>query len=180
MQLRLRPDLRGLSHQLPQKLLVGGTWLLALALTAWILATWYWRLNGAPVQSARPAPVSDPVAAAQDIASRQLFGTPPAIVPVNNVAPPPNLIVMGVSTRWGKLPAYALIKDGASPANSFVEGEEIAPGIKLVRVLADAIEIDRNGTHEQIKLSTGPRQAPDTTQNRPNQPGSGSAPAADN
>jgi hypothetical protein len=176
-QFSLRPDLR---FQ-PAQLLIGCAWLLALALTAWILAGWYWRLSSTPVQSARPSPVSDPVVASQDIASRQLFGLPASTQAAASNAPPPSLVVIGVSTRWGQLPGFAIIRDGNSPANSFVEGDEIASGIKLVHVLADAIEIDRNGVRETIALNVGARPSADNTpQNRIAQPGSASAPAADN
>ncbi|MDB5799887.1 MAG: alpha,2-mannosidase [Rhodocyclales bacterium] len=160
MRLSLRPDL-------PPKLLVGSTWLLALALSAWIAATWYWHLSGTPVQSAQPSPVSDPLAAAQDIASRQLFGASVSAVPVE-AAQTQNLMLMGVSTRWGKLPGFAVIKDGTFPSGSFIEGEEIAPGVKLLHVLPDSIEIDRNGTREQIRLSASPRMPGDVIQGRTN------------
>ncbi|HSD38394.1 MAG TPA: type II secretion system protein N [Rhodocyclaceae bacterium] len=173
----MRPNLR---FQ-PAQLLVACAWLLALALTAWILAGWYWRLSSTPVQSARPSPVSDPAVAAQDIASRQLFGLPAsALVAASNV-PPPSLVVIGVSTRWGQLPGFAIIKDGNAPANSFVEGDEIATGIKLIHVRADAIEVDRNGVRETIALNAAARPASDAPpQTRPNQPVGTSAPAADN
>jgi hypothetical protein len=177
-QFSLRPDLR---FQ-PAQLLVGCVWLLALALTAWILAAWYWRLSSTPVQSAHPSPVSDPAVAAHDIASRQLFGLPASALVASSNAPPPSLVVIGVSTRWGQLPGYAIIKDGNAPANSFVEGDEIAAGIKLARVLADAIEVDRNGVRETIALNPAVRPASDAPppQTRINQPVGTSAPAADN
>lgn len=177
MRTLLRPDLRVTPH----KLLVGSTWLLALALTAWILASWYWRLNGAPVVSARPAPLSDPGAAAQEIASRQLFGAPPVATTAPPTAPVQNLVLVGVSTRWGKLPGFALIRDGSAPARSFIEGEEISPGTKLIRVHAESVEIERNGVREQIQLNLSAPSSPENVPNSPAQPGTlnqaGSAPA---
>ncbi|MDB5814263.1 MAG: alpha,2-mannosidase [Rhodocyclales bacterium] len=163
MQLSIR------SSDLAPKLLIGSTWLLALALAAWIAATWYWHFSGTAIESAQPVTVSDPQTAAQDIASRQLFGiaTAPA---ATGAASDSNLVVTGVSTRWGKLPGFAIIRNGATPADAFVEGDLIAPGIKLLRVLPDAVEVDRNGTHEQIKLSLASRSATGTLQNRANQP----------
>ena len=181
MQLPLRRlSLRPVLRIQPAQLLTGLAWLLALAITAWIVAGWYWRLSATPVQSARPSPVSDPAVAAQDIASRQLFGAPSSTLTAASAAPPPSLVLIGVSTRWGQLPGFAIIKDGNSPANSFVEGEQIASGIKLVRVLADAIEIDRDGVRQTITLNPAAHPSADTPQNRSNQPGSTSAPAADN
>jgi len=38
-------------------------------------------------------------------------------------------------------------------------GDEIAPGVKLVSVMPDSIEIDRGGARERIALSEAPRQA---------------------
>ncbi|MEC5388137.1 type II secretion system protein N [Uliginosibacterium sp. H3] len=169
MQLPLqRLSLRQVSLQ---PLLVGTAWLLVLAISAWIVAGWYWHLSAAPVQSARPAPVSDPVAAAQDISSRQLFGTltnSQGLAATS--APPPSMVLIGVSTRWGKLPGYAIIRDGSANANSFIEGEDIASGIKLVRVLADSIEIDRNGVRETISLNVTTTPSADTPQARTTQP----------
>jgi hypothetical protein len=179
MRLSLRPALL----LRPQQLLVSGAWLLALLLTAWILASWYWQLSGTPVQSARPTPVSDPLVAAQEIASRQLFGSPSATTLASGTAGASSLVLIGVSTRWGTLPGFAIIKDGAAPAMSVVEGEEIANGIKLVHVLADAVEIDRNGTHERLPLNVAPRSGPDTQSSQQNQttpPTGVSAPAAAN
>jgi hypothetical protein len=178
MQLSLRSDM-------PQKLLVGATWLSALALTAWIVASWYWHFNGTPAQSAQPSPVSDPQAAAQDIASRQLFGAASSAATVST-APAANFVVTGVSTRWGKLPGFAIIASGSAPAKAFVEGEEIAPGIKLVHVLASAVEIDRNGVLEQVRLNVAPRTSAETVPNvvsqpmQLNQPFGGSAPVVNN
>jgi type II secretory pathway component PulC len=175
----------------PGPLIVSFVWLFALALTAWILASWYWRLNGTPVQSARPTPVSDPVIAAQDIASRQLFGVPASQTIIANAAPVSDLVVVGVTTRWGKLPGFAVIKNGSAAVASYVEGEEISPGIKLVRVRPDSIEIDRNGTREQIGMNavSSTQPSPDASLNKssqapatlsPNPPANASPPAADN
>jgi len=178
MRLSVRPNVRAL----PQNLLMGGLWLLALGLAAWVAANWYWRLQGNTALSGIATPVSDPAAAAQDIASRQLFGVPAPVVQNTPAAPTSNFVVIGVATQWGKLPGFAVIRDGESPARSFLEGEEIAPGVKLVRVLADGIEIDRGGSREQLRLSLAPRQGGDA--NAPTRnlvPGPAvSAPAGDN
>jgi hypothetical protein len=74
------------------------------------------------------------------------------------------------------LNGYAVISKGSAPADAFVEGEDIAPGIKLVHVLSDGIEIDRNGTREQIKLSSA-HQVGSTAPNGSPQPGNASPPA---
>lgn len=152
MRLSLRPDVRAL----PQTLLIGSAWLLALALAGWTAAWWYWRAQAPEAQSAQAESLSDTVTAAQNVASRQLFGAI-AQPKLASAGPQSNLVVVGVQTRWGKLPGFAVISDGAGPAKSVVEGENISEGVKLVKVLADGIQIERNGLTEEIRLTSTAR-----------------------
>lgn len=175
LRLPLRPHLSAGSLQ--QKLLVSFCWLAALALTAWIGAGWYWRLQASPTQSSVAVAAADPQVAAQEVASRQIFGLPPAPVAAAGAAPVSSIVVIGVQTRWGKLPGYAILRDGSNPSQSLVEGESLAGGIKLIRVRADGIEVDRNGSTEFIALNgitpanqgaaTATPVAPQTPQNAP-------------
>ncbi|GAA5159790.1 type II secretion system protein N [Viridibacterium curvum] len=140
------------ASSIQQKLIVSLCWLAALAFTAWVAAAWFWRLQASPTQSSIAVAAADPQVAAQDVASRQLFGQPPAQATAVT-APPPSIVVIGVQTRWGKLPGYAIIRDGGSPSQSWVEGENLASGVKLARVRADGIEVERNGNTEFIALN---------------------------
>ncbi|MFT3737095.1 MAG: type II secretion system protein N [Rhodocyclaceae bacterium] len=140
------------ASSIQQKLIVGLCWLAALAFTAWIAAAWFWRLQASPTQSSIAVAAADPQVAAQDVSSRQLFGLPP-VQATATAAPAPSIVVIGVQTRWGKLPGYAIIRDGGSPSQSWVEGENLASGVKLVRVRADGIEVERNGNTEFIALN---------------------------
>ncbi|GAB4057598.1 type II secretion system protein N [Uliginosibacterium sediminicola] len=126
-------------------------WLLALGLSAWISAGWFWRLQAAPVQSAQAMPLSDPQVAAQDIASRQLFGA--LVVAAAPSAAQTSLKLVGVQTRWGKLPGFAVVVDDAGSSRSVIEGDEISPGLRLLAVHAESIELDRGGQRETLMLT---------------------------
>jgi Type II secretion system protein C len=148
----LRLGLHTVAHPFQQKLLVSLCWLGALAISAWIASGWYWRLQSTPSQSSIAASAADPQVAAQDIASRQLFGAP-AVAAATTAAPPPSLVVIGVQTRWGNLPGFAIVRDGSNPSQSWVEGDNITPGIKLIKVRADGIEVERSGSKEFIAMN---------------------------
>jgi len=67
------PRIRLTAPQAPV-LLTGLVWLVAIALSAWILAGWYWRLKAPVAIAAAPPEVTDPIAAAKLVSARHLFG----------------------------------------------------------------------------------------------------------
>ena len=124
-------------------------WALALAVAAWICASWYWRLRS-PVPLALPtAEVTDPVAAARGVGARHFFGEP-----VQNSAAQPvsRFLLLGVAAHSGRSPGFAILQEEGKPAQGFIVGEEVSPGAKLVAIHAESVEIERSGARETVKL----------------------------
>ncbi|MCB1958021.1 MAG: alpha-1,2-mannosidase [Rhodocyclaceae bacterium] len=140
-------------------------WLLALALVAAVAVTLFWRFT-APAPLALPVRFdADPRAVAQRIAGQQPFGgsAPAAAVaasPANTAA----FTVVGVATGFIGGPGFALLKQGSGDPQAYVEGEEIARGLRLKRILADGVELEQGGRTERIQLppvaTTGIEPAP--------------------
>ena len=133
----------------------GLLWLAAIALWAWFAASWYWRLSAPQSASAPNQVATDPTVAAREVGTRHLFGE---IVVQQQVVAASRYTLVGVAAHSRKSPGWAVISEDGKPAQGFVLGDEIAPGIKLVSVQPDSVELDRGGTREPIMLSEAPRQ----------------------
>ncbi|MDQ8021200.1 MAG: type II secretion system protein N [Moraxellaceae bacterium] len=154
MPLTLAPRLGQLDRFAPLGAVLA--WAAALALTAWLGAHWYWRLAAPPVEMASHTPLLDPLAAAQEVASRHLFGKP---AQDTQVAAP----VAGLSTRFkvlglmshsaGREPGFAILQESGQPPVSAVEGTEFAPGLKVLRVNADSVEIGAGNAREVLRYT---------------------------
>jgi general secretion pathway protein C len=143
------PRIRLTAPQAPV-LLTGLVWLVAIALSAWILAGWYWRLKAPVAIAAAPPEVTDPIAAAKLVSARHLFGeTLQAAAPVVIS----RYTLLGVAADTAAKRGFAVIAEEGKPADGFVQGEEIAPGVRLSAIRADSVEIDRNGQKEVVHLS---------------------------
>jgi hypothetical protein len=139
---------RRLELALP-RLVAAVLWALALAVVAWICASWYWRLR-TPVPLALPASeVTDPVAAARGVGARHLFGEPAQ----NSAAQPVSrFVLLGVAANSGRSPGFAILQEEGKSAQGFIVGEEVSPGAKLVAIHAESVEIERGGVRESVKL----------------------------
>lgn len=119
----------------------------ALASIAWVLAYWTWqwfspqtplRLPGVPASTARPE------------AAIALFGKPPQEM----AAPASAISVLGVIAAVSDGAGYAILQYGQQPSRPIKEKEEIAPGIRLVKVHPDKVILERNGLLETLTLSS--------------------------
>ncbi|MEC5396398.1 type II secretion system protein N [Uliginosibacterium sp. H1] len=141
-------------------------WAAALALTAWLGAHWYWRLAAPPVETARHTPLVEPLAAAQEIASRHLFGMPAADSAPVAAAPgalASRFKVLGLMAHSSdRQPGFAILQESGQPAVSAVEGREFAPGLKVVRVTADSVEITQGGSREVLRYAPAGAATPPT------------------
>ena len=151
-------------------------WLLALGLVAGVCATLFWRFT-APPRVVLPVRLdTDPRAVAQRIAGQQPFGGGGLAVelPASVAVAGTRFTVVGVATGFAGGAGFALLEaDGGGP-RAYVEGDEIASGVRLARILADGVELDRGGKTERIQLP-----AVETTGIEPATPPEGSpAPAA--
>ncbi|HEX5127908.1 MAG TPA: type II secretion system protein N [Rhodocyclaceae bacterium] len=128
-------------------------WLLALALSAWIAAGWYWRIAGTRPERSQYAALTDPLAAAREVSSHHLFGTSTQSGADSPVASVGQFRLLGVAANSGKSPGFAVLQEAGLPSISVVEGEDIAPGVKLLKVLPQSVELSRNGARETLRLS---------------------------
>ncbi|MCL2656468.1 MAG: hypothetical protein FWD62_03425 [Betaproteobacteria bacterium] len=144
-------------------------WLLAIALCAWIFAGWYWCIKAPRPVAAAPAEVSDPLAAAKLVSARHLFGEPRSAA-VQVAVSSSRYTLLGVAADSVSAHGFAVIKEEGKPAEGFKLGEEISPGVRLDKIHANAVELDRNGARETLPLSEAPRtnaSAPLPTMNQP-------------
>lgn len=146
-------------------------WAAALSVTAWVGADLFWRFS-APRPPALPvASPSDPQLAAQAIASRHLMGNaatrPGTAGPA--VAAPGRYALQAVVTGSGGRPGWAVLTIDGGPQQGIVEGQELHPGVRLARVLADSIQITAGGGTQTVRLTE--RGSPGTP------PGNGPVPA---
>lgn len=165
---------RRLELALP-RLAAAALWVLALAVAAWICASWYWRLRS-PVPLALPASeVTDPVAAARGVGARHLFGEPAR----NSAAQPVSrFVLLGVAANSGQSPGFAILQEEGKSAQGFIVGEEVSPGAKLVAIHAESVEIERGGARETVKLVDPTAAHAASVQPASALPGRGFVPAA--
>lgn len=127
------------------------TAMVMLGLLGWLGANIFWTVSAPAGSSPSGQMETDAQRAAQGIGNRHLFGQ--YIAAVGPMAAPSNLKLTGVITaqREGQR-AYAFITVEGKAAQLVKEGEEIAPGITLQRVLARQVEIQRNGQNQTLTL----------------------------
>jgi general secretion pathway protein C len=145
--------------RLPELSVVAG-WIAALGLAAWLAAGWFWRFTAPEPVALVTQQITDPQAAARSVTQRHLFGdggTTPG-----SAAPPParSFALVGAMTANRRQPGFAVLAETGKPAVSVFEGEEVAPGIRLEKVLADKVIIVRNGRSESLELSSGRSSTP--------------------
>lgn len=130
-----------------------------LALLAWLAAHIYWRLTVAEPPPSLLAAETDPRRAAARISSQHLFGvatdTPAGVSTVATpmVTPALNIQLNGAiaAQRPGDR-AYAVLVIEGEPAQVVREGDEVAPGITLQRVLTREVELLRGGRVQILHL----------------------------
>lgn len=121
-----------------------------LALIGWIAARWFWIL-----MAPSPAPLAAPLAAeARNPVDAVINARPFGAVAVTSSTPSPqqvgDLILRGISsTRRGGIAIIAVDKGRTVAVNA---GDEIAPGIRLERVLPDHVIVNRAGVPQRLEL----------------------------
>jgi general secretion pathway protein C len=123
-----------------------------IALLAWTGARVFWSLTSPATPEAPTAVDTDPSRVAQAIAARHLFGEAPQQGTRTTVAES-TAKLYGVVTPTAKgQRGIAIISVQGRPALAFREGEEIAPGLTLHRVLARAVEVSQGGGVQVLRL----------------------------
>jgi general secretion pathway protein C len=146
------PIAQRIGGYLPE-LSVAAVWLTALFVLTWLSAQWFWRAN-APAPVALPTQsVSDPLLAAQAIASRHLMGESQLAKPgIATQANSQFQLVGSMTASKGRKGFAVIAEDGKLPV-SVVEGEELSPGITLSKVFPNKVEITRQGRIETIEIN---------------------------
>lgn len=137
-------------------------WLFLLAVLAWVAAGWFWRIAAPAANMGVFAPIADPMNAANEIASRHLFGVNTSSGTDNQpaVALSSSLKIIGVLTGNSLSPGFAVVQEDGKNTRPVIEGEDIVPGIRLLKVLAQGVEIQRDGQKDRLMLSTNQTGVP--------------------
>lgn len=131
-----------------------------LALLAWLAAHIYWRLTVAEPPPTMLAAQTDSLRAAARISSYHLFGVAAATPAEGPIAATPvattpalNIQLKGAiaAQRPGER-AYAVLVIEGERAQVVREGDEVAPGITLQRVLTREVELLRDGRVQVLRL----------------------------
>jgi general secretion pathway protein C len=125
-------------------------WAVALALTAWIAAIWYWRLAAPRPEQSVYAAQTDPVAAAREVATRHVFGAPAQVA---TVAPPSQFQLLGVAANSGPSRGFAILQIVGQQAVPVIQGEELAPGVRLEKILPQSVELSIGGVRQSVPLT---------------------------
>lgn len=144
-QFRLPPALPRIAQN---KAPLAFAWTLAVAALAWPIGSALARFAApAPVPFAATAPRLTPQEASRIVGEHKLFGE--AAVASSGAAASGAVQLIGLMTGPQ---GFALVSDGATPVRPVVAGEEMSPGVRVVRIQARAIEIDAGGQVQVVRL----------------------------
>jgi len=128
-------------------------WLGVLLVLTWLSAEWFWRAN-APAPAVLPTQtVSDPLLAAQAIASRHLMGESLQAKAGTTSQASAQFQLTGAMTASKGRPGFAIVAEEGKTPVPVVEGEELVPGVTLSKVFANKVEISRQGRTETIEIN---------------------------
>lgn len=125
-----------------------------LGLLAWLGATVFWRLNTPETVAPLAAIETDPQRAAQAITSRHLFGEAPRLAAgAVKATVLTDIALRGVvaPSRPGQL-GIAVLAIAGKPATAVREGDEVAPGVRLTKVLPASVELERGSQVQSLPL----------------------------
>lgn len=147
----MKSSVRFIARRGPFVFSIGLIWACCLALLAWIAAGWLWSVT-APARTALPiAENVDPVAAAHAISARHLMGVSPRSGTAKENALPA-LRLVGAMTAGGGRAGFGVFVEPGKPARAVLEGEELQPGVRLVRIEPDRAVIRYGGVTQSIPL----------------------------
>lgn len=123
-----------------------------LALLAWIGAGIFWSLSTPQTPRSATAMETDPQRAVQAIGGRHLFGVAPTVTESPASAPTDLRLSGAIVAQQAGSQSFAVLSIEGRPPQVVREGDEIAPGVTLERVLARQVEILRNGQKQTLSL----------------------------
>jgi hypothetical protein len=125
-------------------------WSCSLALAAWVASGWFWNRAAPAIVQLPTTSLVDPVAASQAIASRHLMGV--ATVQATGSEGQNSYHLLGLMTSSPGAPGFAILADSGKGTLVVVEGDEIVPGLELIKILPDKVVVGRDGNTESISL----------------------------
>lgn len=149
------PALMQRAHIHVDQLSISAGWIGALALVAWLAAGWFWRLNAPEPVILVTQQLTDPVEAARSVTQRHLFGDAETMPASTADLAAHGFTLLGAMTASRQLPGFAVLGQMGKPMVSVFEGDELAPGIRLEKVMPDKVSIIYNGHSEIIELTSG-------------------------
>lgn len=161
----------------PSGWLTLGAWSAALVFAAWAGADLVKRFITPPPVSAAFTLTTDPRAAAQQIVARAPLasaGQAPAPLATGAGGTARHQLV-GVATGFGHAPGFALLRQAGGPIQSAMVGDTLAPGVRLLRLHADRVDIDYDGQVESLPLIREPASMPPTPPAQPSSARAGQA-----
>ncbi|HEY6942623.1 type II secretion system protein N [Dokdonella sp.] len=133
---------------------------LLAGLFAWLLVRLAWAFlpAGADVRVDTPPTATAPDATrTRSVAQWHLFGNTP--LPASGPSTT-SLILRGTLADADPMAGIAVIADAGKGERSWRVGEEVSPGVKLVRVYADHVVVTRDGQEETLPLPRDSTVAP--------------------
>jgi hypothetical protein len=142
---------------IPFRFVLTSAIVLATAIWLWVIAYWVIQLS-VPMSSGRPIlTLPTPDEAARIIASRHLFGRAEkaqspegTLVAVDSGA----VRVLGLASSDGSGKGFAIVSLNGKPPVPAIEGQEFAPGLRLLKVTRSGIEFERGGVVQSASLVT--------------------------
>jgi general secretion pathway protein C len=130
--------------RIAESLVINALTLAALALLASVLAYWTWAWLAPAPEARMPTKSETP----RIESAYALFGSAPSgAASSTGVA----LKLLGVAAASGNKPGHALLRLDEKQTLLVRAGEAIGPGLLLVEVHPDHVEIDRDGTRETLR-----------------------------
>ena len=121
-----------------------------LALLAWLCTSIFWTLSASETLPPAMAMETEPQRAAQLVATRHLFGE---AVSGDAATASVDIRLSGViAAQQAGSAALAFLSLDGKTATAVREGDEVAPGITLSRVLPRQVELSRGGRTQILTL----------------------------
>ena len=115
----------------------------ALALLGWVLAYWTWAAFAPDVEPAAPLAATPQIR--PDVAA-SLFGDAAREASAGGG----DVALLGVMATSGRRPGYAIMRYRGQAATTVREGDELAPGVRLAKVFADSVTLERGTARETV------------------------------
>ena len=128
-------------------------WLGALFILTWLSAEWFWRASAPDPVVLPTQTISDPLLAAEAIVSRHLMGVSQLPTAGSSGQGNNQYQLTGAMTASKGRRGFAIFSEDGQLPLAVMEGEELAPGVRLSKVFAGKVEILRQGRTEVLEIN---------------------------